>query len=97
MFVVSAVVAGVLVHTIPVVSELPKGVSSPLEYAVKVAVARFGGPVVFLLFLASLMTALGHNKGKGHSGLDFAAKVCSFGAATFSLWVVGVALMVGVI
>jgi len=84
-----------LVWTIPIVNELPEGTSTVAEYVVNATVARFGLPVVVFLFLASLTTALGHNKGDGRSGLDFAAKVFSFGAATFSLWAVSSALMVG--
>jgi hypothetical protein len=84
-----------LVLTIPIVNELPEGTSTATEYVVNATVARFGLPVVAFLFLASLTTGLGHNKGEGRSGLDFAAKVFSFGAATFSMWAVGSGLVVG--
>lgn len=82
----------VLIWNIPFVSELPEGMSTPLEYVVNATVARFGLPVVIFLFFAAALTVLGHNEGDVRYGCDFAAKVCSFGAAIFSLWAVGVAL-----
>lgn len=93
MLVLCSIIALVMIWTIPIVSELPEGTSSVAEYVVGATVARFGVPVVAFLFLASLMTALGHNKGDGRPGLDLAAKVCSFRAATFSLWAAGSAVM----
>lgn len=95
MVVACSVIAWALIATIPIVNALPEGTSTVAEYVVNATVARFGVPVVFLLFLAALMTALGHNKGEGRPGLDFAAKVCSFGAATFSLWAGGSAVVSG--
>jgi hypothetical protein len=92
MFVVCGLVAVLLVKLIPVVNELPEGASSPIEYVVDVTVARFGGAVVALLLLASAATVLGHNEGNGRPGWDFAAKVFSFGAASFSFWAVVVAI-----
>jgi len=86
MLVLCSITALVMIWTIPIVSKLPEGTSTVAEYVVNATVARFGVPVVALLFLASLMTALGHNKGDGRPRLDFATKVCNFGAATFSLW-----------
>lgn len=93
MFLFCGGAAVLLVELIPIVNELPEGVSSPIEYVVDVTVGRFGGAVVALLLLASLMTGLGHNKGNGRSGHDFAAKVFSFGAASFSFWAVVIAII----
>jgi hypothetical protein len=92
MFVFCGLAALVLVKSIPVVNELPEGASSPIEYVVDVTVARFGGAVVALLLLASAATGLGHNKGNGRPGWDFAAKVLSFGAASFSFYAVWAAI-----
>ncbi len=95
MLAICSVVALVLINSIPIVSELPEGTNSATEYVVAAVVARFGVPVVFLLFLAALCTMLGHNRGDGRPRLDFYSKVCSFGAATFSMWAGGAALIVG--
>ena len=92
---VCSVVAWRLVTTIPFVNELPEGTRTVTDYVVDQTVSRFGVPVVAFLFLAALMTVFGHNRGEGRSGVDFGAKLCSLGAATFSLWAVGVAIAVG--
>ncbi|MGA1813090.1 hypothetical protein VH571_11955 [Frondihabitans sp. 4ASC-45] len=94
MFAISTIAALVLVATIPIVNKLPKGTSAT-EYVVNATVARFGLPVVFFLLLASLATVVGHNKGDGRPWLDFAAKVLTFGAATFSFWAVLLGLRAG--
>jgi hypothetical protein len=95
LVVVCSGVAWGLVTTIPFVNKLPEGTSTVTEYVVNQTVSRYGVPVVAFLFLAALMTVFGHNRGEGRSGLDFGAKLCSLGAATFSLWAVGVAISVG--
>jgi hypothetical protein len=96
MLAVCSIAAFVLIWTIPIVNKLPEGTSTAIEYVVNATVARFGLPVVALLFFASCVTVLGHNKGDGRSRFDFAAKVFSLGAATFSLWAVCTGLLVGV-
>ncbi|MET3509873.1 hypothetical protein [Plantibacter flavus] len=88
------IIAVWLILTIPIVNKLPEGTGTVAEYVVNATVARFGLPVVVFLFLASLIAALGHNKGDGRPGLDFAAKVCSFGASAFSLFAVSSGLCV---
>jgi hypothetical protein len=90
MLVVCSIAAFVLIQTIPTVNKLPDGTSTAIEYVVNATVARFGVPVVAFLFLAAVATTLGHNGGAGRPRLEFFAKVCSFGAATFSLWAVAV-------
>lgn len=96
MFVVSALVAYVLVITIPVVDKLPDGTDTALQYVVNVSVARFGAPVVFFLLLSALVSGLGHKKGQGSDGHSFAALVLNFGAALFSFWAVTTGLYLGV-
>ena len=83
-----------LVITIPIVNKLPEGTSTVAEYVVNATIARFGLPVAGFLLLASLVTALGHNRGDGRWELDFAGKVFSFAAATFSFWAVTTGLWV---
>lgn len=95
VLVVCTVIALVLIDSIPVVNKLPEGTSSVTEYVVDATVARFGIPVVVFLFLAAAVTTLGHNKGDGRPGLDFASKVFNLGAATFSLWAVLGGFMAG--
>lgn len=81
-----AVVALYLICAIPVVSKLPEGTSTVAEYVVNTTVARFGIPVVTFLFVASACAVVGHNKGDVRPGYDFAAKLCSFAAATFAFF-----------
>ncbi|QNE43957.1 hypothetical protein F1C15_09215 [Frigoribacterium sp. NBH87] len=95
LLVVCSAAALWLVMTIPFVNKLPEGTSTVTEYVVNQTVSRFGIPVVAFLFLAASMTVLGHNRGDGRSRLDLGAKLCSLGAASFSLWAVGVAIAVG--
>lgn len=89
-------IAWLLIVTIPVVGRLPEGVDTVAEYVVSVTATRFGVPVAALLLFASLLTGLGHNKGDGRPGLDFASKLCSVGAASFAVWAVATGIGAGV-
>lgn len=66
------------------VSELPTGVDTPLDYVVAEVTVRFSIPVVLLLLAAAFASVIGHNRGDGRPRWDFAAKLCSFGAAVFT-------------
>jgi hypothetical protein len=83
--VITGLSAAFLVNTIEVVSELPADAQTPIEYVVNEAVARFGLPVVALLFLSAATTLAGHNGGKTRARWELWSKTFAFGAACFSL------------
>jgi hypothetical protein len=95
MLVGSFLVALLLVWTIPVVHELPKGTDTALKYVVNTTVARFGVPVAFFLMLSAIFSGFGHNKGTPRDWCEFAAKLCNMGAALFSFWAVTSGLLAG--
>jgi len=86
VLILTGIIAIVLVNRIDIVSELPEDAQTPLEYVVNEAVARFGVPVVALLFLSACATLVAHNGGNTRRHYEFASKIFAFASACFAFY-----------
>lgn len=80
-----------LVNSIPMVSELPKGVESPLEYILQEAAVKFAVPVAFLGVFGAIISLVALVAGKSKLWLEFLVKLSALCAIIYTSTLIFVA------